>query len=473
MQSQLQRLARNGAALAAGGIIAQLAYTLLEILIARKLGAEAYGVFATAYALTVLAGYLMELGTHWWTIQEGSRDHDRIPVLLGSGLTVNAVMFAVLYVALAATVSALAPNPVMTFLLVIFPYGLVLTVQNGLASVYSSYQTMEVNALFQGLAPIFILAVYLVFSIDEMSLTNVGLAYVVGGGIVTGIWFVVTMRKVRPRVSLRNIRNTLVSSYQYALSGILGQLYFKTDIVMLTILAGPREAGIYAAAFKLVELVYKVAILAGRVFAPAVFKASHDSQKTFQALVSLMTRSLAVVGLLAGIVAFLLAEEIILLMFGENFAASVPVLRVLGGVMATTCMMVVLQLLLSSIDLHFQRVACVGIALATQIAANGLLIPKFGAQGAAVATLFSAVVLILMYTYSSSRHGSFKFVRWLLVPSCLAVIVVVITPWVGIGAFAGAFTAVAVFLVGLLVAGFARPEEINFVLRAILGKRGK
>ena len=473
MQSQLQRLARNGAALAVGGIIAQLAYTLLEILIARKLGAEAYGVFATAYALTVLAGYLMELGTHWWTIQEGSRDHDRLPVLLGSGLTVNAVMFAVLYVVLAGTVSMLAPNPVMTFLLVIFPYGLVLTVQNGLASVYSSYQTMEVNALFQGLAPISILATYLVFSINDLSLNNVGLAYVVGGGIVTGIWFLVTMRKVQPRVSLRNIRTTLASSYQYALSTTLGQIYFKTDIVMLTILAGPREAGIYAAAFKLVEIVYKVAIMAGRVFAPAVFKASRDSQKTFQTLVSLMIRSLAVIGLLAGIVAFLLAEEIILFMFGDNFAASVPVLRVLGGVMATTCMMVVLQLLLSSIDMHFQRVASVGVALVIQIAANALLIPKFGAQGAAVATLFSAVMLILMYTYASSRHGGFKFVRWLLVPSCLAVTVVIVAPGVGIGALAGAFTAVAVFLVGLLVAGVARPEEINFVLRAMMGNRGK
>ena len=473
MQSQLQRLARNGAALAVGGVVAQLAFTLLEILIARELGAEAYGVFVTAYAVTVLAGFLMELGTAWWTIQEGSRDHDRIPMLLGSGLTVNAVMFTILYLALAATVSVIAANPVMTFLLVILPYGLVLTVQNGLASVYSSYQTMHVNALFQGLAPITILAIYLIFSIDDISLANAGLAYVVGGGIVTGVWFAVTLRKLRPRVSLRNIRATLASSYQYGLSGILGQLYYKTDVVMLTIIAGPREAGIYAAAFKLVELVHKVAILSVRVFAPAVFKASRDSQKTFQTLASLMTRSLAVAGLLSGVITFIMAEELILFMFGENFAASVPVLRVLAGVMGTICMMVALQLLLSSIDLHFQRVASLGVALATQIAANAILIPKFGAQGAAAATLFSGVLLILMYTYASSQHGSFRFVRWLLVPSCLAAMIAILTPWVGIGAFAAALTAAAVFLGGLLVAGFARPDEMRFVLRAIMGNRDK
>ena len=57
IKSQVQRLARNAVALAVGGIVAQLAFTLLEILVARKLGAEAYGVFVTAYADYALAAF--------------------------------------------------------------------------------------------------------------------------------------------------------------------------------------------------------------------------------------------------------------------------------------------------------------------------------------------------------------------------------------------------------------------------------
>src|SRR5690606_31965392 len=96
-----------------------------------------------------------------------------------------------------------------------------------------------------------------------------------------------------------------------------------------------REAGIYAAAYKLVELVSKVAVVSGRVFAPAIFKASHEPGKAYQVFSSMMTRFMAIAGLVAGVSAFILAEEIIMLLFGESFAESVSILRILGGVMAT------------------------------------------------------------------------------------------------------------------------------------------
>ena len=83
MGSQVKRLAQNAMALVAGGIVAQLVFTLLEVLVARKLGAEAYGVFVTAYAWSLIGSVVMGLGTGMWTIQEGSRDHARIPTLLG------------------------------------------------------------------------------------------------------------------------------------------------------------------------------------------------------------------------------------------------------------------------------------------------------------------------------------------------------------------------------------------------------
>lgn len=468
IKSQVQRLARNAVALAAGGVVAQLAFTLLEILVARKLGAEAYGVFVTAYALTVLGSCLFQFGTPLWTIQEGSRDLRRLPALLGSALAVNLFTFAALYLALAGVATALAPNPVMSLLLVILPYGLILTLQSELGAIYSSHQTMHVNAVFQGLAPIAILVVYFTYSPDELGLSDVAVAYVIGGALVTGAWFAFTMRRIRPHFDAREIRTTLRSSYQYALTAILGQVYLKVDVVMLSALAGLREAGIYAAAFKLVELVLKVAVLSGRVFAPAMFKASHESDQVFKMFASMMTRFLAVAGLLAGVLSFVLAEELILFMFGEAYDSSVPVLRILGGVMAAKCMIVTLQLVLSSINLHFQRVTSLGIAVVAHIAANAVLIPKFDAVGAACATLFSSVLVIFLYVYSASRRHGLQFARWLLVPSCLTVVIGAVAFLSDVNAFILAAASIVAFLVGLYLIGFVHRHEIRFVLQSLL-----
>lgn len=470
MGSQVQRLAQNAMALVAGGIVAQLVFTLLEVLIARKLGAEAYGVFVTAYAWSVLGSIVMGLGTAMWTIQEGSRDHGRIPGLLGSSLGVSGVLFALLYVLVGAAHRIFPPNPILALLLILLPYGLILCLQTTLAAVYSCHQTMLVNGLFQGAAPVGILVAYFLLASNDVSLENIGLAYVVGGGLVTGVWLLSTLRRVRPRFHPSNAWAVLKSSNQYAISNILGHIYFRADVVMLSALAGIREAGIYAAAYKLVELVSKVAVVAGRVFAPAIFKASHEPGKAYQVFSSMMTRFMAIAGLVAGVMAFILAEELIILLFGESYAASVSVLRILGGVMATRCMMVPLQLLLSSADLHFRRVVSMGVTVAANLASNAILIPLYGAEGAAWSGLISGALLITLYALSSAGRREFNFQRWLLMPTCLAAAVVAGAVVADMNAFVRALLALAAFLVGLLLIGFVRGDEIRFVLRSLRPK---
>lgn len=472
MGSQVQRLAQNAIALVAGGIVAQLVFVLVEVLIARKLGAEAYGVFVTAYAWSVLASIAMGLGTAMWTVQEGSRDYGRIPNLLGSSLIVSTVFFALIYLLVAAANRLFPPNAILALLLILLPYGLILSVQAALGAVYSCYQTMLVNGLFQGAAPVGILVAYLLVAAGDVSLEGIGLSYVIGAGLVTGAWVLLTLRRVRPQFHPANAWEMLKHSNQYAVSNLLGHVYFRADVVMLSALAGIREAGIYAAAYKLVELVSKVAVVAGRVFAPAIFKASHEPGSAYQIFSSMMTRFMAISGLVAGVTAFILAEDLIILMYGESYAASVSILRILGGVMATRCMMVPLQLLLSSADLHFRRVAGLGVAVAANLACNALLIPRYGAEGAAWAGLFSGVLLIVVYAVWSGRR-EFQFRRWLLVPTILAAGIAAAAFIADMNAFALALIAVSAFLVALLVIGFVRGDEIHFVLRSLLPKRSR
>lgn len=471
LTSQVQKLALNAVALATGGIVAQLAIVLIEVLVARELGAEIYGVFVTAYAWTVFAALLMEFGTSMWTIEEGSRDHSQLPHLLGSALTVNLVVFSALYFLLYVVLNLTAQGPVLNYLMILLPYGLILTIQSALAAVYSSYQAMHVNAIFQALSPVAILAFYFAFSAGGHNLADVGAAYVIGGAVVTGYWLVSTIRKTRPWLSPAKLVSSVRHSYQYGLTSILSQVFYKTDIVMLSMLAGLREAGIYAAAFKLVDLLYKVAILSGRVFAPAIFKASRQDDKSFSVLASMMLRFLALAGLAAGVISFVLADELILFLFGEDYRASAPVLRILGGVMATNCMLVALQLLLSSIAMHVQRVSLLAITVIVQLGANALLIPKFGAQGAAAATLFGGALVIFLYAMAAATKGDFQFLKWLFVPACLAIVSAVSVSLIDTGVLIRAVVAVSVFVISLLLMGFARKHEIKFIFETVFARK--
>jgi O-antigen/teichoic acid export membrane protein len=330
---------------------------------------------------------------------------------------------------------------------------------------------MWVNAFYQGLAPILILVLYFAFAAQEVTLEDVGLVYVIGGAAVTGIWVVYTLRHVWPRITLHGLRSTVRSSYSYGITGVLGHVYFKTDIIMLTALAGLREAGIYAAAFKLLELVFKVAVLVGRVFAPAIFKANHESRESFSLLAGMLVRLLTIAGLVAGIAAVLLAEDLIQLLYGERYASSAPILRILGAVIAAKCMSVALQLLLSSADLHFKRVSNTSIALAVHIAANAWLIPRLGAEGAAWAALLSSILLAVLHAWSSASQRSFRLMRWLLLPSCLAAAIVAVTMWLGIGPVPGTVVSIGIFGLALLMMGVVKRGEIHTLLEVLVTKR--
>src|SRR5690606_32528830 len=91
----LRRLAMNVLSLAGGGVVAQLCLIAVEVLIARRLGQESYGVFATVFAISMSVALLADLGTTWKLLEDGSRDRAAIPAVLGTTLVLKLVALAV------------------------------------------------------------------------------------------------------------------------------------------------------------------------------------------------------------------------------------------------------------------------------------------------------------------------------------------------------------------------------------------
>jgi hypothetical protein len=78
-----------------------------------------------------------------------------------------------------------------------------------------------------------------------------------------------------------------------------------------------------------------------------------------------------------------------------------------------------------------------------------------------------------VYTWSAARRGNFRFLRWLLLPSCIAVAVATAAFLSGMDAYIGAVIAAAAFAIGLVVSGFVQAHEIRFVLRSMVSPTGR
>lgn len=172
-------------------------------------------------------------------------------------------------------------------------------------------------------------------------------------------------------------------------SNIGGYLGRRVDVLLVQAIAGPRALGYYAVAYGLAELLWYVAQALGTVLSPVVAGASERSANAMTGVVCRHTIAILLVlslGLAAG------GEFLIRLGFGASFIPSVAPLRwllvgiVTGGVDKVLC-----ADLIGRGKLHIGLQSS-WLAVGVNVIANLILIPRWGASGASMASSISYTV---------------------------------------------------------------------------------
>ena len=191
-------------------------------------------------------------------------------------------------------------------------------------------------------------------------------------------------------VDWRLLKNMLSLGSIYALALLVLNLNYKLDIVLLDRLATPHELGIYSKGAHLMEYLWQVpALFSVIVFARSA--AAKDNDRFSQKVCQLLRFSLVAVALLAVGLA-VVAPLVVRGLFGDDFGASATVLRImLPGVVLLTSLKVV-NMDLAGRGKPWVSIYAMGPALIVNFALNILLIPSYGANGAAVASTISYAV---------------------------------------------------------------------------------
>lgn len=470
---QVRKLAKNAAALAVGGIAAQAAFVLVEALIARRLGQELYGIFSTVFVLTSLSLWVVDGGLGWKAIQDGSRRPGEIPRLFGTSLLLRAAIFLAFYPLALAIVSLFGYSDRVILLFGIFyAYALIMVVQDSLASVHAAEQRMEVNAFYQGLTPA-VICLLAYFSVTrDQGIRTVAYAYLAGSGAVTAVWLALVWIRIKPWIDFRGAPEILKGSYQYGLTGLLGQAFLKIDILLLSLLRDMTEVGIYAAAAKLFDLANKIPILSVRVVAPLLFQKSHEDVAGYRKICNAMVRVATGVAMGIGLSFNLLAEPLIILVFGESYAEAAIILRILGAAFALRFVSIALQTVLTTSDLHARRTKSIAMATAANIGFNLVLIPLYGPIGAAVSVILGNLALISAYLFAARQPLEVgTAVRGILIAAAWAGLADIVARYVTSDPLLAWLLAISLFSAALMATGFIdRTQLARLVRGAMAGK---
>jgi O-antigen/teichoic acid export membrane protein len=182
------------------------------------------------------------------------------------------------------------------------------------------------------------------------------------------------------------------------------RLHFRANTFLLNALVGVAATGVFSVALGLAEILWYLPTSFGLVLFSRAVQGGHEGAT----LASAMTRVVLAVMIVGAVPLWFIAPTLITLVYGAPFADAGPALQLmLPGVVAYSLVAVLTHPLIAWGAPG--RVTAVLVAgLAVNLAANALLIPEMGMNGAAIAATisytFTALLTLLLYRHMSG-HG--------------------------------------------------------------------
>lgn len=450
-----RRIISNFTALFAAQAVSAAAGLISTAYLARTLGAEAYGILGFGTAVMSYFGLLVVLGTDTFGMREIARKKESIGDLVRSILGLRAALSVVIFALYLLVVSTIdEPERVKTVMMI---QGLGLfTTALGLDFVYQGLQRMGIIAVRQAAAAILVLiAVVLLVHAQEHIL--IAAAVPASAIIATNLWLAWRMNRDVTRfgviVDAPAWAQLIKGSWPIALAAFMTAIYFNMDIVMLGFLTEKTEVGHYVGASRIYTMSLVLGGLVASTYTPVLARAWGDGaqmRKSYRdclAAVMFFGAPLAALG-----VAF--PSEILGIVFGAPFLAGRSALVLLMINVAVTHWCLAATMTLIAWNEQMAQMVAHAAGGVVNILLNLVLIPRYGIEGAALATLISqSLVLagIVVRLYLRYRLFELRLVAVLIVSAAFAFAAAKALAILGGAYFPG--PAIVVFAVSAVLGG--------------------
>lgn len=207
-----------------------------------------------------------------------------------------------------------------------------------------------------------------------------------------------------------NIQPHIKSLVFLALCTVSTELYARMDITMLGIMDKDASVAYYSYAQKIVGLIIATAIAITAVFLPrlsyyfAADRAKFNKLTKFGADLMIFISFPACLGIAA------VASPLITLWLGEGYSDAVNCLAVLAFMIPLKCIgdIICYQVMMCAGKESYLMISYL-ITMAVNFVNNLILIPRFGAFGASIASLISEILVFVLVYGAARKYQHYKF----------------------------------------------------------------
>lgn len=447
------RLLRHFAGLTASEAVVRLLVLSVTLTVSRLLGPAALGQLSFAQAVIAYLVLATDAGLTTACLRDMVRRPERRADLVISA-TATQLLLALGLVGGIAVVASLAPLPTGTAALLLVGSPILVGQALNLLYVLQSRELMYAVARIKVTREVIGTSVALVLLIATRNLLWVAAGAWIGmfaGDALT--WAVLgragDLRGRRPRTAA--VRALLRRGSPFLGGALLGQLVVNLDVVVVALVRGTHDAGIYSAAFQPAYYLLLVAGIAVTAVFPQLVRRWETDRRGFASLLAQLIRLSTRFSVpLAGLVV-IAAPELIELVYGGSFAESATVLRVVIALPLLGYHNTFAGQALMASGHQRRHLAVLAVAATVTVATVAALVPTVGVLGAAVSVVAAELGSLVLLSLSARRLLGIDSLSPFLgeLPGGLAIAATILVTRVLIGPSLPAMVGVAIIAVVL------------------------
>jgi O-antigen/teichoic acid export membrane protein len=380
-------------------VVARVITTVLSFVaigyLSRYLGVTGYGDYTLIFAYLSLFGVVVDFGSFLLQVRETTKHPEREAEILGNILGLKlALSLVVFVVAYLVSLFLYSGNPTIIAGIAVGTLSqTALALVNVPVSLFQARLKMEYVAVANVLFRALYLGAILWGVASNVSLIGL-VALIAGVNVVSFFAQHFMMSKfvvVWPRWDVIYWWKFVKEAFPLGAATVLAMIYFHIDTVLLSVLQGSYEVGIYGSAYKIVEVILTVpTIFMSSVF-PVLTRALSDDRDR---AITIFRKAFDFSSILALPIAFgamAVATPLMTFVFGPDFA---PSGQVLSWLIWTTTISFFGAVLNYTIIAHgSQRLLLQPYLWATilNVVANWFIIPRYSYMGAAAVTVVTEI----------------------------------------------------------------------------------
>lgn len=385
--------------------------------ITRYLGQEGFGEYATALAFFSFFGAIADLGLYSVATREISREGANEEEIIGNVFSLRVFTSLLIFI--------IAP-----LIVYFFPYSIEVKkaiLLTAAAFVFSS-SYMVLNGVFQkNLAMDRVAIVELVGKIIQTAVIILAATNDWGFlAIISSILFYMIFNfslilffsrkyvKFHLHFNLVYWKKFLKMSAPMGISVIITFLYFKMDTILLSVIKGSADVGIYNAAYKIIEnITFFPAMIVGLTL-PLTSQFIFSQKERFREISNKTAKVFFLLIIPLVVAVMFLANDIMLLIGGGEFAVSANTLRILVVALAFIFFGNFFNNILLAGNLQKKMMLALGFCAIFNISANFVMIPLYSYTGAAITSAITEMLVIAITSFLTYKYLGYvpKIENW-------------------------------------------------------------